>query len=74
MFLFNFSVFKHFCGSEGEHVPDLRPEQEDDQEAAMEMEEMNVAMETEPTNETSASSEGAVPKKKKKKKRKPRKP
>jgi len=63
------SVFKHFCGPEEEHVPDTRPDEEEDNEGEVEMQEMNVAMETDTINEPPASGPS---KKKRKKKKKPR--
>ncbi|KAH3724759.1 periodic tryptophan protein 1 homolog [Dreissena polymorpha] len=65
-------VFKHFCGSEADYVPDPRAEEEEDPEAAMEIQEMMVNMDTETTQQPPAANgaEGKTKKKKKKKKKK----
>lgn len=72
-----FLVFKHFCGSEEDHIADTRPEAVEDPEAALEMEEMDVTMETEPNTETESTNQASAAtsawKKKKKKKKNNRK-
>ena len=73
MFFYWPSVFKHFCGSEADYVPDPRAEEEEDPEAAMEIQEMMVNMDTETTQQPPAANgaEGKTKKKKKKKKKFP---